>query len=57
MYFFLLFSDQMETNTIQNLALEATDFERRYHISVDIPETDKGNLAHKKVITIIIYKY
>jgi len=53
MHFVLLCSDQMETNTIQNLALAATEFERRYHISVDTPETDKGNLARKKVITII----
>jgi len=41
------------------LALAATEFERRYHISVDTPETDKGDPTRKKVkviIEIIIYK-
>lgn len=41
------------------MALAATEFERRYHISVDTPETDKGDPTRKKVkviIEIIIYK-
>jgi hypothetical protein len=42
-------SVQTDANTIQNLALAATEFERRYHISVDTPETDKGDPTQKKV--------
>lgn len=45
--------DQTETNTIQNLALAATEFERRYHISVDTPETDKGDPTTRKKVKII----
>lgn len=48
MYYYY-YSDQTEANTIQNLALAATEFERRYHISVDTPETDKGDPTQKKV--------
>jgi len=47
--FFYYFRDLPDTNTIQNLALAATEFERRYHISVDTPETDKGDPTRKKV--------
>lgn len=54
---FYFYSDQTETNTIQNLALAATEFERRYHISVDTPETDKGDPTRKKVkIKPLFYK-
>ncbi|XP_060874230.1 E3 ubiquitin-protein ligase NEDD4 isoform X3 [Metopolophium dirhodum] len=42
-------TDLPDANTIQNLALAATEFERRYHISVDTPETDKGDPNRKKV--------
>lgn len=49
--------DQTETNTIQNLALAATEFERRYHISVDTPETDKGDPTRKKVKIINYYLF
>jgi len=47
------FRDLPDANTIQNLALAATEFERRYHISVDTPETDKGDPTRKKVKVII----
>lgn len=54
---FYYYSDQTEANTIQNLALAATEFERRYHISVDTPETDKGDPTRKKVkIKTLFYK-
>lgn len=56
---FHYFRDLPDANTIQNLALAATEFERRYHISVDTPETDKGDPTRKKVkviIKVIIYK-
>ncbi|VVC26339.1 E3 ubiquitin-protein ligase, SMURF1 type,WW domain,C2 domain,HECT domain [Cinara cedri] len=43
-------TDQTDVNTIQNLALAATEFERRYHISVDTPETDKGDPSRKKAV-------
>ncbi|XP_015371652.1 PREDICTED: E3 ubiquitin-protein ligase Nedd-4 isoform X2 [Diuraphis noxia] len=43
-------TDLSDANTIQNLALAATEFERRYHISVDTPETDKGDPTRKKVV-------
>ncbi|KAE9543203.1 hypothetical protein AGLY_003114 [Aphis glycines] len=43
-------TDLPDANTIQNLALAATEFERRYHISVDTPETDKGDPTRKKAI-------
>lgn len=46
---FYYFRDLPDANTIQNLALAATEFERRYHISVDTPETDKGDPNRKKV--------
>lgn len=55
---FYYFRDLPDANTIQNLALAATEFERRYHISVDTPETDKGDPTRKKVkviIEVIIY--
>ncbi|XP_050519993.1 E3 ubiquitin-protein ligase Nedd-4-like isoform X2 [Daktulosphaira vitifoliae] len=41
-------TDQSDVNSIQNLALAATEFERRYHISVDTPESDKGDPTKKK---------
>lgn len=50
-------SDLTEANTIQNLALAATEFERRYHISVDTPETDKGDPTRKKVQIIFNKTY
>lgn len=50
---FYYFRDLPDANTIQNLALAATEFERRYHISVDTPETDKGDPNRKKVKVII----
>lgn len=50
---FYYFRDLPDVNTIQNLALAATEFERRYHISVDTPETDKGDPNRKKVKVII----
>ncbi|XP_025192213.1 E3 ubiquitin-protein ligase Nedd-4 isoform X2 [Melanaphis sacchari] len=43
-------TDLPDANTIQNLALAATEFERRYHISVDTPETDKGDPTRKKAV-------
>lgn len=51
---FYYFRDLPDANTNQNLALAATEFERRYHISVDTPETDKG--GSRKKVKVIVHK-